>query len=192
MINQKCAICEKSNFEILYKENFDIEKINSRVFSARRLPDRMHYRMVKCKNCGLVYSTPILEYEKIAKLYAKSYTSYNEHLKNLQLTYGYYLTELNKYRDFLGVEKKGILTARRIFPVSSGSSTGRNEFETESKKSHIPKLLEIGCGNGFFLEEAKVQGYDVYGVEPGKPSVDKARQDIKKNIKNDIFKADQF
>ena len=54
-----------------------------------------------------------------------------------------------------------------------------------------PKLLEIGCGNGFFLEEAKRQGYDVYGVEPGKPSVDKARSDIKKNIKNDIFKPGQ-
>ena len=164
MINQQCAICEKNNYEILYPENFDIKKINSRTFSARRLPDRVHYRMVECKNCGLVYSNPILEYDKIAKLYSKSFTSYNEHLKNLQTTYGYYLKQVEKLR------------------VTS----------YELKNTNKPRLLEIGCGNGFFLEEADRQGYDVYGVEPGKPSVDKARPDIRKKIKVAIFKPGQF
>ncbi len=97
MINQTCAICEKNNYEVLYPENFDIKKINSRIFSARRLPDRMHYQMVQCKTCGLVYSTPILEYEKLEKLYKKSSKSYNKHLENLRETYGYYLRELEKF-----------------------------------------------------------------------------------------------
>ena len=161
MMNQICAICEKSNFEILYPENFDSKKINSRIFSARRLPDRIHYQIVKCKNCALVYSTPILEYEKIEKLYKKSFTTYDEHLENLKQTYGYYLKQLQEYNIFLG--------------------GGRNL-----------KLLEIGCGNGFFLEEAKKQGYKVYGVEPGKQSVEKAKPEIKKNIIVDIFKPGQF
>ncbi len=52
--------------------------------------------------------------------------------------------------------------------------------------------MEIGCGNGFFLEEAKQQGYEVYGVEPGKPSVDKAKPEIKKRIIVDIFKPGEF
>src|SRR3989338_11275266 len=154
MISQKCAICEKNNFTVLYPENFDINKINSRIFSARRLPDRLHYRLVKCKNCGLVYSNPILEYEKIEKLYKKSFTSYDEHLENLRQTYSYYLNQL--------------------------------------KKSEKPRLLEIGCGNGFFLEAAQNQGYQVFGIEPGKKSVDKAKPDIKKNIIIDIFKSGQF
>ncbi len=55
-----------------------------------------------------------------------------------------------------------------------------------------PKLLEIGCGNGFFLEEANKQGYEVYGVEPGKKSVQKAKPSIKKNIIIDIFKPGLF
>ena len=162
MMNQFCAICEKSNYEVLHKENFDSKKINSRIFSARRLPDRIHYQIVKCKNCALVYSTPILEYEKIEKLYKKSFTTYDEHLDNLKKTYGYYLLAL---RSFM-----------------------RRRESIDNK----PNLLEIGCGNGFFLEEAAEQGYKVYGVEPGKQSVEKAKPDIKKNIIVDIFKQGQF
>lgn len=164
MIHQVCAICEKDNSAILYRENFDVKKINSRIFSARRLPDRIHYRMVKCKKCSLVYSDPILEYNKIEKLYKKSFTTYDEHLENLKQTYGFYLLQLEKFR------------------VAS--------YELKKKKTF--RLLEIGCGNGFFLEEAKRQGYDVYGVEPGEKSVEKAKKNIKKNIIVDIFKPGQF
>ena len=158
MIQQLCAICEKDNFEVIYKENFDLKKIDERIFSARRLPDRMHYQIVKCKKCGLVYSNPILEYGKIEKLYKKSFTSYDTHLENLKETYGFYLRELNKYVGTI----------------------------------HELSLLEIGCGNGFFLEEALKQGYIVYGIEPGKKSAQKAKPNIKKNIVVDIFRPGLF
>ncbi len=187
MITQVCAICKKNNYKVLYLENFDIEKIDERVFSARRLPDKLHYRIVQCKTCGLVYSNPILPYSKIAALYKKSYTSYDEHIGNLNETYGFYLKELDKFRK-TGVRMKGIPTAR--------SSTASN-FERAlagMKSGQAPlKLLEIGCGNGFFLEEALKQGYgQVYGVEPGKKSVEKANPKIKKNIVVDIFRPGLF
>ena len=174
MITQTCAICEKSNYQILYPENFDINKINSRIFSARRLPDRLHYQIVKCNNCGLIYSTPILEYEKIEKLYKKSFTMYDEHLENLKETYGYYLRKLTK------------------FMVRHPRSNRGSSLDSRLRGNDKPKLLEIGCGNGFFLEEAQRQGYEVYGVEPGKKSVEKAKLEIKKNIIVDTFKPGQF
>ena len=50
-------------------------------------------------------------------------------------------------------------------------------------------LLEIGCGNGFFLREAKKFGFKyVCGVEPGKQAVEMAHPDIKKEMINDFFK----
>ena len=178
MITQTCAICEKNNFIVLYPENFNIKKINSRVFSARRLPDRIHYRMVKCKNCHLIYSNPILEYEKIENLYKKSFTSYDEHLENLKVTYGFYLKQLKeKYQKQM---------------IENQSSTLQPQNLSSIIHSPSSRLLEIVCGNGFFLEEAKKQGYEVYGVEPGQPSVDKATPEIKKNIIVDIFKSGQF
>ena len=199
MINQICAICGKNNYKVLYKENFDIRKINSRIFSARRLPDRIHYRMVRCKNCNLVYSTPILEYDKIEKLYKKSFTSYNEHLENLKETYGYYLRELDKFRksklETLNSKQYQNTKDRKSKHFGNLKLKNSNLFRTsdlEFRISQQRKLLEIGCGNGFFLEEAARQGYEIYGVEPGKASVAKAKLGIKKNIINDIFKSGQF
>lgn len=157
MVNQTCAICEEANFQVLYKENLDIKKIDEKIFSARRLPDKIHYQIVRCRRCGLIYSTPILEAEKINKLYRKSSVSYDEQISNLVETYGFYLKSLERY----GVSKK--------------------------------KLLEIGCGSGFFLMEAKRQGYrDVYGVEPGVKSVQKAPKEIRDKIIVDVFRPNLF
>lgn len=55
------------------------------------------------------------------------------------------------------------------------------------------RLLEIGCGNGFFLEEALRQGYqEVYGVEPSREAVAKAPETIRHNIRIEMFKGDLF
>ena len=49
------------------------------------------------------------------------------------------------------------------------------------------KLLEIGCGNGFFLEKVKSLGIpNVFGIEPSREAVEKAG-DVKKNIHVGMF-----
>lgn len=153
MINQVCAICgNNAPFEVLYLANFKVAQIDEDIFSARRIPDRCHYRLVRCHKCGLIYSNPILGENKIKKLYEKSKLTYDAEIDNLKKTYGDYL-------------KKVI----RVIPEK------RN-------------LLEIGCGNGFFLQEALDQGFKkVWGVEPSLSAVGKAPKRIKLNIKNEIF-----
>lgn len=162
MLNQVCAICELANFRVLYKENFDIKKIDEKIFSARRLPDRVHYQIVKCRKCDLIYSTPILEPDKIAALYKKSFVDYDAQVENLIKTYGYYLNELK-------------------------------QLKLLKQPKDNTRLLEIGCGSGFFLSEARRLGFkNVYGVEPGRKSVEKAPSKIRKNIKVDIFRPGLF
>jgi len=156
MKQQKCAVCKNSgNYEILYKENFNKKKVDEKVFSARRMPDKLHYRLVKCKKCGLIYSNPILEEKEIKDLYTKAQLTYDKEIDNLKITYGRYLQ--NKV------------------PVNKG------------------KILEIGCGNGFFLEEALKVGFkDVYGIEPSPDVVKKAPLKIRKKIAVDFYKPRSF
>jgi SAM-dependent methyltransferase len=153
-----CAICHTTgNATELYPANFDMQAFNPAVFSARRLPDRIHYRLVKCNRCGLVRSDPIASSEMLAQLYQKSTFTYNEEVANLKQTYGFYLAELQKY----------------------GAQKG--------------KLLEIGCGNGFFLEEALTQGYrSVQGVEPSQAAVLGASSSVQQNIACDIMRPGLF
>ncbi len=147
-----CAICGKNqNLQELYPATFDLKKVNSQTFSARRTPDRMHYRFVKCLNCGLIFSNPILPEEKIAKLYQQSDFFYKTEARYLRKTYGTVLKQAIK-------NKKNI------------------------------NLLDIGCGDGFFLREAQSMGIaQVYGVEPGIDSVKKAFKPLQRKIKVAMF-----
>lgn len=159
MISATCAICgKKQKLVELYPQTIDFEKVNAETFSARRTPDRMHYRLVRCINCELIFSNPVLEPEKTNKFYEKSLFSYGDESEYLKKTYRYYL-----------------------------------EKALHNKKKIHLKLLDIGCGNGFFLDEVKKLGIkSVHGVEPSKSTIEMAPESIKKNIKNSILKKGLF
>jgi SAM-dependent methyltransferase len=143
-----CAICERDgNATELYPANFSPESFSPAIFSARRLPDRIHYRIVRCNTCGLVRSDPVANPETLAELYRLSSFDYDRELRNLGRTYGSYLSRLDRY----GVQKGTI--------------------------------LEIGCGNGFVLQQALAQGYrEVCGVEPSQAAIHAAPEDIRQKI----------
>lgn len=151
----KCAICNKSEYRILYSQKFSQQDLNGDTYSARRSPVINHYQMVKCLNCGMVFSTPILETSEIEKLYQQSKFNYKTLTKDLQKTYGKYLSIL--------------------------------------RPSSKHRLLEIGCGNGFFLEKAKELGYqEVYGVEPSSEAIERALPSIRRNILRGLFGPELF
>jgi SAM-dependent methyltransferase len=143
-----CAICGKEGDAIeLYPANFHPGAFSPSTFSARRLPDRIHYRMVRCKECGLVRSDPVADAATVSDLYRNSTFDYRGEVENLARTYGAYLARLNRHH------------------ANKGS------------------ILDIGCGNGFFLEEARSQGYrEVRGVEPSRSAIESARPDIQDGI----------
>jgi SAM-dependent methyltransferase len=148
-----CAICNtEDNATELYPANFEMQALNPAVFSARRLPDRIHYRLVKCNQCKLVRSDPVAPPEVLARLYRQSTFTYSEEVDSLKQTYGRYL---------------GLLTT---FGAQKDS------------------LLEIGCGNGFFLEEALMEGYkNVQGIEPSREAVQGALPSLRANILCDVM-----
>lgn len=158
MINLHCAICDqKEEISEFIPANFDLQCLSSKTFSARRMPDRLHYRMVECKKCGLIFSNPVLAQNKIIDLYKKSKFTYGSQTQYLKKTYGRYLKDI---------------------------------LPGDSQKL---KLLEIGCGNGFFLEEAKRIGVsEVWGIEPSAACVRQAAKQIRPKIIPDILKVGLF
>ncbi|MBF0463589.1 MAG: class I SAM-dependent methyltransferase [Nitrospirae bacterium] len=94
----KCAICNtEGNSTELYRANFEPESFNATKFSARRVPDKTHYRIVKCNSCGLVRSDPVVSADVAAGLYHQSSFKYEDEVENLKITYGRYLKKLTKY-----------------------------------------------------------------------------------------------
>jgi SAM-dependent methyltransferase len=159
MQDKKCIICEKKqSLEVLYDANFNFKTLNYKTFSARRIPDGTHYRFLKCKNCGLIFSSPILGDKELAKLYSISTFDYSNESRYLRKTY------INYFKKY-------------VF----------------NKKIIDKQILEVGCGNGFFLEELEKLGIkNLYGVEPGISSVNMAKSSIKKTIKVAMFRKSLF
>jgi 2-polyprenyl-3-methyl-5-hydroxy-6-metoxy-1,4-benzoquinol methylase len=72
-------------------------------------------------------------------------------------------------------------------------SYGRYLKIAEKYVKNKGKILDIGGGDGFFMEEALSQGYkEAYGVEPSKHAVELAPKKLQKNIVIDMFKDKQF
>lgn len=150
-----CA--KKQQIKILYPATFKEKGISDKVYSARRMPDKIHYRILKCERCGLVFSSPIFSNSKITSLYGSSFCSYSEQISYTTKTY-------------LDIFKK----IKKTIPRNS-------------------KVLDIGCGNGFFLDALTNIGVNnVYGVEPSSKMVNQASKKFRKNIKVDIFRPNQF
>ena len=62
MKKTKCALCETyDNSTILHSKNLPLNGISSAEYAPRRKRDYIHYQIVKCNNCNLVRSDPIVD-----------------------------------------------------------------------------------------------------------------------------------
>ena len=92
-----CAICRTfGNADELFPPSYDLAAFNERVFSARRMPDSIHYRMVRCRKCGLVRSDPSADQASLSHLYERSSFDYAAEVPNLRHTYGRYLARAKR------------------------------------------------------------------------------------------------
>ncbi|MDY5389734.1 class I SAM-dependent methyltransferase [Cloacibacillus porcorum] len=154
-----CPICDDDDFDVLYASTLNSDSFTPEIFSARRIPDRLHGQFVKCNTCGCVYVNPVTDVEFLSDLYEKSKFTYGPIVDDIQRTYLHYFKK-----------------ALAFHPLSKGSS-----------------LMEIGCGNAFFLEGAHRLGVDlVYGVEPSSDAIANASNVIRPQIINDIFRPGLF
>jgi SAM-dependent methyltransferase len=158
MIRTQCAICDTDAWDWeLYPETLGADAATYERFSARRIPDGVHYRLVRCRKCGLVRSDPILPDSELARLYQGSSLIYAEESTYAGATYARYLRE-----------------CLDLLPTRD-------------------RLLEIGCGSGFFLERALAFGFaEVYGVEPSREALQHAAPAVRSRIQNEVFREGLF
>ena len=152
-IATKCPICETlGNSTVTYEANIDENTFSVEVFSARRLPDRKHYQWVRCNNCSLLRSDPVLDID-LERLYVESTFDYSTELEGLKKTY-------------INITKK------------------------VTKEKATNSIIEIGGGNGFFLEAALDNGYKkICGVEPSTEAIAASRSDVKPHMIASLMKA---
>lgn len=136
--------------------------LRDRLFSAPG-----NWSLMQCPKCQLVWLSPRPISEDIGKLYAQYYTHHvleppkkslaglRKSLKAsiLQSSFGYQMEGSNR---ILGSFSSRIGLLEDIV----GGSVRYLKAENRGR------LLDVGCGNGFFLNQMRRLGWDVEGVEP--------------------------
>jgi 2-polyprenyl-3-methyl-5-hydroxy-6-metoxy-1,4-benzoquinol methylase len=106
-------------------------------------------KIIKCQKCEFTHITPLPSEEELLKMYQEQFW---DEIKPEAISK--YEQEI-EYWNMVYDEKLDII----------------DEFVPNTKR-----ILDVGCGAGFFLMRAKTKGFDVLGIEPSKKASDYAEE----------------
>jgi SAM-dependent methyltransferase len=110
------------------------------------------YRVVRCDDCDLVFLNPQPSNEELARIYDADY--------------------------FLGSESES--GRRAAGEIKQATAKGYLSEIARYRGSAPGQVLEVGCGDGDFLELAETAGWDVTGIEYSPAASERARRRLKK------------
>ena len=113
------------------------------------------FHICECLNCGLLYTMPRPEKEKIGAYYKSN--EYYSHQEN----------------------KKGFIP--KLYEKVKKTNL-KYKYKLATKGLDIGKMLDIGSGVGDFLHTAESHGWQCIGVEPSEDAKNIARQRTKANL----------
>jgi len=59
MVDRACPVCGSNEQRLFAEQNVDFEKLDAFAFASRKLPEYMHWRLVECSQCELLYASPV-------------------------------------------------------------------------------------------------------------------------------------
>ncbi len=142
--------------------------VNIEQIFKKKGKDNLFYTIIKCKDCKVVQTYP--RPNSTEKLYDELYFQ-----KRTDRGYNQYFSE-NTKKVLLNTWKLNLKDLKFF------------NYESEIfKRNNNPKLLEIGCAGGFFLQYMRSRGWDVEGVEISKVMSELARENLKLKVFNINF-----
>jgi SAM-dependent methyltransferase len=158
MVSRACPVCgSDSQYRVFEEAAFDASRWDQFAFSSRKTPEYMHYRLLECSRCDLLYANPLPTREALEAAYREAAFDSSEEARYAS----------NSYAEFL----PGIL----------------------SKLSRRAAALDIGTGDGAFLEHLLGSGFErVVGVEPSRAPVEAARPAVRGLIRQSPFRPSDF
>ena len=104
MASRKCCVCGSEDESKVFAEaDFDPAKWDAFAFASRKLPEYMHYRLISCPSCDLVYANPVPSLDTIADAYEEASFDSGMEAEYASQTYARYLPSIkSKLKDLDG------------------------------------------------------------------------------------------
>ncbi|HIJ87643.1 MAG TPA: class I SAM-dependent methyltransferase [Desulfuromonadales bacterium] len=89
MISRPCPLCGSSDTGAIFAEaDFNIERLDSYAFASRKMPEYMHYRLIDCPTCDLLYANPLPDAGYLAEGYSEAAYDSGVEAQYAAATYG--------------------------------------------------------------------------------------------------------
>lgn len=90
--HRPCPVCGDADDRRLFADaRYDLTKLDAHAFASRKLPEYMHYRLVWCPTCDLVYASPVPAADELAHAYAAAAFSTADEGRYAAATYARFL-----------------------------------------------------------------------------------------------------
>jgi SAM-dependent methyltransferase len=155
-ITKHCLFCgDDACLRDVYERNFRDGDLTADVFSARRVTEHFHYKMVRCANTGLLFSREILPDEVLEKLYAGSKVTFSTYADIIRKDYW---RPLQAFRDRMKMGAALEIGCSSGFFLEELKQRGFREARgcepSLEAKSIAADSVKADIRTGFFTDEA--------------------------------------
>jgi SAM-dependent methyltransferase len=104
MVHRACPVCgSKDESRVFAEENINRQELGDYAFASRKMPEYMHYRLVVCPGCDLLYASPLPTLSALSEAYHEAAFDSAEEAGYAARTYGSFLKGIgSNLSDSLG------------------------------------------------------------------------------------------
>lgn len=89
LVPRNCPVCGSGDqTRVFAPANYDLAKLDEYAFASRKMPEYMHYRLIQCPSCDLLYASPVPESHTLARAYEEAAFDSGEEAACAAKTYG--------------------------------------------------------------------------------------------------------
>jgi SAM-dependent methyltransferase len=88
LVARRCPVCDADDSRPFAPANVDVTALDSFAFASRKLPEYMHFALVVCASCDLLYANPAPGPGALAALYHDAAFDAGDESRLASLTYG--------------------------------------------------------------------------------------------------------
>ena len=97
MVTRACPLCASTDESRVFAEpNFDLAKLDAFAFASQKVPEYMHYRLVECATCDVLYASPVPSADALSQAYHDAAFDSQEEARLAAATYGSFLPAIKE------------------------------------------------------------------------------------------------
>src|SRR5947209_17905513 len=98
LVSRPCPICgTDADGRPFAEASIDADALGEFAFASRKLPEYMHWRLVECGRCDLLYADPAPDPDELAALYRDAAFDSGEEARLASRTYAGFLPEILRH-----------------------------------------------------------------------------------------------